>query len=38
MEILSNILLVFELILFTLLVSNIGNLIINLLIKDDATN
>ena len=38
MQTLSNILLVAELVLFTLLVANIGNLLINLLIDNDANN
>jgi hypothetical protein len=38
METLSNILLLFEVALFALLMGNVGNLIINLLIKDDANN
>ena len=38
MQTLSNILLVAELVLFTLLVANIGNLLINLLIDNNAND
>jgi len=38
MQTLSNILLVAEIVLFSLLVANIGNLLINLLIKDNAND
>lgn len=38
MQTLSNILLVAELVLFSLLVANIGNLLINLLIDKNANN
>jgi len=38
MQTLSNVLLLAEIVLFSLLVANIGNLLINLLIDNDATN
>jgi hypothetical protein len=38
MQTLSNVLLLAEIVLFTLLVANIGNLLINLLIDNDANN
>jgi hypothetical protein len=38
MQTFSNILLAVELVLFTLLMANLGNLIINLLIDNDANN
>jgi hypothetical protein len=38
MQTLSNVLLLAEIVLFSLLVGNIGNLLINLLIDNDANN
>ena len=38
MQTFSNILLLAELVLFTLLIANLGNLLINLLIDNDANN
>ena len=38
MQTLSNILLVAELVLFTLLIANLGNLLINLLIDNNAND
>ena len=38
MQTLSTILLVAELVLFSLLMANLGNLLINLLIDNDANN
>jgi hypothetical protein len=38
MQTLSNVLLLAEIVLFSLLVGNIGNLLINLLIKENAND
>jgi hypothetical protein len=38
MQTFSNVLLLAEIVLFSLLVGNIGNLLINLLIKDNANS
>ena len=38
MQTFSNVLLVAEIVLFSLLMANLGNLIINLLIDNDANN